>query len=542
MTSANVFNWAANTGPALNANAAPAKAGDARSTVTGAFASMMHMGYRAASPQTEQKPVQAPQGSASAAYDRYQRREADIAQTQTPEIADKIVEATDELGDFKEQITAVVAEELEVTEDEVVSAMETLGLTVFDLMDPQKLVQLAMELTGATDSSELLTNPKFMELMQETEALGNKLMESLELPKNQMDALIAQLDAQQTVEPETDRPQEAVQELQTQTMQKAEPAVQNEQEQEKPVQELQTQTAQKAKPAVQNEQEQEKPVQELQTQTMQEAKPAVQNEQESVPAVQEQKQTQVAVEISKEVPVEPQKELSVEQHEETKAVPELTPETAGAETKEEAGAGNPNADTQSGLFQKQARPQQNFAVSEPVTNAVLPQEFNTVPELQNHAYLSIDAMDIIEQIAEQVKVHISEAQSSIEMQLNPENLGKVYLQVTAKEGAVHAQLAAANEAVRQALEVQMAELKESLNQAGVKVDAIEVTVASHEFEQNLEQGAEREKQEGERAEEKSHRRNLKLDSLDELSGVISEEEALVAQMMRENGNSMDLSA
>ncbi|MCM1105658.1 MAG: flagellar hook-length control protein FliK [Blautia sp.] len=541
MTSANVFNWTANTGPALNANAAPAKAGDARSTVAGAFASMMHMGYRAASPQTEQKPVQAPQSSASAVYDRYQYREADIAQTQTPEIADKISEATDELGSFEEQITALVAEELDVTEDEVVSAMETLGLTVFDLMDPQKLVQLAMELTGATDSSELLMNPQFMELMQETETLGNKLMESLELPKNQMDAVIAQLDAQQTVEPEADRPQEAAQGLQTQTVQEAKPAVQDVQEQETvPTMPEQTQTVQEARPAVQ---EQENPAQELQTQTMQETEPAVQ-EQKTVPTMPEQKQTQtqVAVEVSEEVPVEQQKEASVEQPEETRAMPELTPETAEADTKEDAGAENQNAGAQSGLFQKQARPQQNFTMSEPLANTALPQELNTVPELPNDTYLSIDTMDIIEQIAEQVKVHISEAQSSIEMQLNPENLGKVYLQVTAKEGAVHAQLAAANEAVRQALEVQMAELKESLNQAGVKVDAIEVTVASHEFEQNLEQGAEREKQEGERAEEKSHRRNLKLDSLDELSGVISEEEALVAQMMRENGNSMDLSA
>ena len=37
----------------------------------------------------------------------------------------------------------------------------------------------------------------------------------------------------------------------------------------------------------------------------------------------------------------------------------------------------------------------------------------------------------------------------------------------------------------------MAELRESLNQSGVKVDAVEVTVASHEFEKNLEQNNKR---------------------------------------------------
>lgn len=70
----------------------------------------------------------------------------------------------------------------------------------------------------------------------------------------------------------------------------------------------------------------------------------------------------------------------------------------------------------------------------------------------------------------------------MEMQLNPENLGKVYVNISSKEGVIHAQLAASNEAVRAALETQVADLRQNLNQAGVKVDAVEVTVASHEFE------------------------------------------------------------
>jgi flagellar hook-length control protein FliK len=152
-------------------------------------------------------------------------------------------------------------------------------------------------------------------------------------------------------------------------------------------------------------------------------------------------------------------------------------------------------------------------------------------------------MDLIEQIAENVRVSVSEGTSSMEMQLNPENLGKVYLQITAKEGVVNATIAASNEAVRAALEAQLADLRQNLNQAGVKVDAIEVTVASHEFEQNLEQNAGGERQQGERAEQQaSQRRNLTLSSMDELSGVMTEEEALVAQIMRDNGNSVDLTA
>ena len=104
----------------------------------------------------------------------------------------------------------------------------------------------------------------------------------------------------------------------------------------------------------------------------------------------------------------------------------------------------------------------------------------------------------------------------MEMQLNPENLGKVYVNISSKEGMIHAQLAASNEAVRAALETQVADLRQNLNQAGVKVDAVEVTVASHEFEKNLEQNQESEKQQGERQQEQSggRRRNLNLSSLD----------------------------
>ena len=97
--------------------------------------------------------------------------------------------------------------------------------------------------------------------------------------------------------------------------------------------------------------------------------------------------------------------------------------------------------------------------------------------------------------------------------------------------------------VKEALEAQIATLRENLNQAGVKVDAIEVTIASHEFERNLEQNQQNPEENKEVQENVANkRRNISLDSLDELSGVMSEEETLVAQMMKDNGNSVDFTA
>ena len=44
------------------------------------------------------------------------------------------------------------------------------------------------------------------------------------------------------------------------------------------------------------------------------------------------------------------------------------------------------------------------------------------------------------------------------------------------------------------------------------------------------------------AEQQSGRRNININSLDELSGLMSEEETLVAQMMRDNGGTVDFTA
>ena len=155
----------------------------------------------------------------------------------------------------------------------------------------------------------------------------------------------------------------------------------------------------------------------------------------------------------------------------------------------------------------------------------------------------VNVEDILRQVSQMTRVFVGQAESSIEMQLNPANLGKVYLQVVSRDGVITAQLAAQNEAVKEALESQLVVLKENMDQQGMKVEAIEVTVASHGFERNLEENqknAARQQQEEEMR--KSGRRNLNLNNLDELEGLMSEEESLVAKIMAEQGNSLNITA
>ena len=167
-----------------------------------------------------------------------------------------------------------------------------------------------------------------------------------------------------------------------------------------------------------------------------------------------------------------------------------------------------------------------------------------IPEAP-HTYVDItDTIQMIRQLADNVRVAVSTDTQWMEMQLNPENLGKMLLHVSQKEGAVSAQITTQNEIVRENLMLQMTNLQERLESAGLKVDAIEITVSSHAFEQNLEQGQNRQEQDqaAEHRNTGSTRRNLNLSELDGLSGLMSEEEQLVAQIMRDNGNSVDFTA
>ncbi|MBE5895048.1 MAG: hypothetical protein E7285_05225, partial [Lachnospiraceae bacterium] len=153
-----------------------------------------------------------------------------------------------------------------------------------------------------------------------------------------------------------------------------------------------------------------------------------------------------------------------------------------------------------------------------------------------------DPQEVVSQVLDQIKMQVKEDVTQLSMQLNPENLGTVGLTVASKEGNVTAQLLAQNDAVRAALEAQILVLKENLEQQGVKVDAIEVAVASHEFERNLEQGNDNNRQQDEMAEElKKATRKIDLNGISELDELedLAEEELVTAKMMQADGNSMD---
>ncbi len=154
-----------------------------------------------------------------------------------------------------------------------------------------------------------------------------------------------------------------------------------------------------------------------------------------------------------------------------------------------------------------------------------------------------DIQSVIDQIVEMAKTSTDSETTTLEMLLNPEGLGKIYMEVSQEGSEVTAKLYTQSETVREALIDQMAALQEQLVGNGTKVTSIEVAVATHEFEQNLEEGQQDHNQEAQsQQQQRKGVRNLNLNSLDELSGLMTEEEQLVAQIMRDNGNTMNVTA
>lgn len=156
-------------------------------------------------------------------------------------------------------------------------------------------------------------------------------------------------------------------------------------------------------------------------------------------------------------------------------------------------------------------------------------------------YTSVNTTDIIRQIVDQISIAKTTGESVIEMQLNPENLGKLYINVTERNSEITARIAVSNETVKNALESQMAVLRENLQDANIRVNDVEITIATHEFERNLEQNAGNEngRQDGQQF---THQSSSNGGNRTGHNEAASDEAGLAAQIMRDNGNSVDFMA
>ena len=404
----------------------------------------------------------------------------------------KVDQAVEE---FAKEVQKEVKELLGVDDAQLEAAMKELGLTYQDLMDPVNLANLVMNLTGEEDQLGLLMNADFQELMQNVEVLSKNLLQELGMTPQEVAEVFAQLE-QNAAQITEEVPQQ--------------------------MQEVTDTQADVLK--VQQTDDVQITEQKSQVTGLTETNAAATESVESDGNVQN-----VEEPVSQEVRVENDQTASQQEGQQEEA-----PENSMT-TEDDASLLQQNDTTEKSIFTEHTFQQTVQTIrTDKITAAPTP----AVP--QNVVF---NTLDVIRQVSEFTRVMYQGDTTSMEMQLNPENLGKIYVQVTAKEGVVTAHLAVQNEIVKEALENQTIQLRENMNQQGIKVEAVEVTIASHEFERNLEQNQQGSAQDEQREQaSKSPRRNISMNQLDELSGLMSEEEMLVAKIMRDNGNSVDFTA
>ncbi|MDD6071766.1 MAG: flagellar hook-length control protein FliK [Clostridiales bacterium] len=147
---------------------------------------------------------------------------------------------------------------------------------------------------------------------------------------------------------------------------------------------------------------------------------------------------------------------------------------------------------------------------------------------------AVSGKEVVEQIVEQIKVNMSQQTTSLEMQLYPEHLGKIQIHVVSKDGVMTAKIVAESEAAKQAIEGGLANLKEAMEHQDLKVEAIEVMVATTGFEQQTDEQNSYEQKQGSRSGKK-----LNLSELEEDDTI---EESAERERMKYSGSSVSYTA
>lgn len=168
-------------------------------------------------------------------------------------------------------------------------------------------------------------------------------------------------------------------------------------------------------------------------------------------------------------------------------------------------------------------------------NQAIENALNTANVNDVSAYVdSVQEADIIRQIIDNIKLNISKETTSLELQLNPEHLGKVQINVASKDGVMQAQIIAETEAAKNAIEGSIAALKEAFQNQDLKVEAVEVMVATYEFFNQSDAG---EKQ----GENSPSKKTGVINMVEIPEEEMSEDELIEAEMMRAKGNSVSYS-
>lgn len=400
---------------------------------------------------------------------------------ETSQITD---EQSGEVMEAGKEVIKEIAEEFGVTEEEVEMAMEQLGLSIFGLFDPASLKELVLFIGGEQDASALLTNEELFTSLQNIIAkvgeIQNGLASQLGMSQEELAGLVEQL-----------------QNLQKESLQKDDLS-----------------TVDKGSFADVLGQETE--VQETVTQ---------------------EQQPKITVEVK--AGDETVKLATDENGNAVKTLEVTSSTTEESIVKEDTGRQEQKAGEEGKSHSENA-----FSTGGQLFEGLVQNKTQNVemPIEQQPAFFNDQTQEIVDQIVNYMKIQLKPGMNQLEMQLHPESLGTVHVQLVSRGGEVTAQFHVQNEAVKAAVESQVNTLVENLREQGVKVEAVQVSVESHGFESNLWQG------QGKEEEASSHngRKTPRRINLNDINALLEdeadEEEVLAARMMEVNGNTVDYTA
>lgn len=191
--------------------------------------------------------------------------------------------------------------------------------------------------------------------------------------------------------------------------------------------------------------------------------------------------------------------------------------------------------SQSGTFQKS-----DESLSGQFLNTLIENVDNAVQAKEDFKGYSVNSENIVRQLVDAIKVNVNSSFSEMELQLQPENLGKLNLVIASRGGIITAQFMAENDVVKSAIENQIVMLKDNFEQQGLKVEAVEVMVQTHGFEmgKNLEGRGDNPQDDDDR------HRTSRILTLEEINAIIGDDEAadedvLAAEMLRASGGNVD---
>ena len=326
---------------------------------------------------------------------------------------EKVVEEAQKAG---EELVKEVAEELGVSEEEVLAAMEALGLTMVDLLNADCMTQLVLAVEGE-DMLALMTDEGLYQSLQNLLTMVSEAVDQLEgkmeLSPEELEAILEQAKAPKMEE---------------------EPVIAEDGGK----------------------------------------KPQMPEGQEDYTVTVERNGETVKVSV----------EVDGSSQTESTEVTGLKSEAVQEETAADSGKGDSS--------KKEGSSQRENTQESVHGNMLLESLLNREGVAKSEAVFenamaqnTADTQNIMNQIMDYMRVQVKADMTQMELQLNPASLGTVNINITSKAGVITAQFLTQNETVKAAIESQIVQLKNSFEEQGLKVEAVEVTVASHSFERNL---------------------------------------------------------